>query len=243
MEPFCRRTPRVALAPHTHQAGDMPQTPRPPVDDQPLVDRERQALADLLDAVGPDAKTLCGGWSTRDLAAHLVLREGHPAAVGIVIPRLSGWTTAHQKKIAATPFAAIVERFRNGPPMVSPFRLPGVGSAANTFEYFVHHEDVRRAQRSWVPRVLAAPDQRTLWQHLSTRARLHIRNSPVPVRLQCDDFGAVSVGNTDLPSAVTLTGEPAELVLYVHGRRDESAVDVDGSAESVARWLQHSLAV
>lgn len=221
----------------------MPHADRTPTGDQSFAQRERAALSDLLDALGPDAKTLCGGWSTRDLAAHLVLREGHPAALGIVIPQLSGWASSQQTKIAATPFASIVDRFRHGPPTISPLRLPGVDSAANTFEHFVHHEDVRRAEPPWQSRDLSPGDQRLLWQHLSKRVRMYVRRSPVPVRLQCDDFGSVSVGNTDLGTAVTLTGEPAELVLYIHGRREQSHVDVDGSADSLARWSQHTLAV
>ena len=43
-----------------------------------FVQSERKALADLLAALGPDAPTLCTGWETRDLAAHIVLRERRP---------------------------------------------------------------------------------------------------------------------------------------------------------------------
>ena len=218
--------------------------PDEPADEpQSLAARERAALAHLLDLVGPDADTLCAGWSTRDLAAHLVLREGHPAALGIAIPQLSGWTASQQKRIAATPYASIVERFRLGPPLISPLRLPGAESAANTFEHFVHHEDVLRAQPSWQPRDLAANDQRDLWQHLTKRIRLYVRRSPVPVRLLGDGVGSVSVGNTDLPSAITLSGAPAELVLYLHGRRDHAHVEAEGSDESLASWRKHTLAV
>ena len=42
--------------------------------------RERAALVTTMRAVGPDAPTLCGDWTTRDLAAHLVLRERRPDA-------------------------------------------------------------------------------------------------------------------------------------------------------------------
>ena len=35
---------------------------------------ERAALVDLMAELGPDAPTLCTGWTTRDLAAHLVVR-------------------------------------------------------------------------------------------------------------------------------------------------------------------------
>ena len=34
--------------------------------------RERRALVETMRTVGPDAPTLCGDWTTRDLAAHLV---------------------------------------------------------------------------------------------------------------------------------------------------------------------------
>src|SRR5690606_1471098 len=40
--------------------------------------RERAALCDLLSRLGPDQPTLCEGWTTRDLAAHLLLRERRP---------------------------------------------------------------------------------------------------------------------------------------------------------------------
>jgi len=122
-------------------------------------------------------------------------------------------------------------------------RLPGADAAANTFEHFVHHEDVRRAGASWTVRELAEADQRNLWQHLTRRVRMYVRRSPVPVRLVAPDFGAISVGNTDEASAITLTGPPAELVLYLHGRREQAEVDVEGTDESVGRWRKHYLSV
>ncbi|HEX6919337.1 MAG TPA: maleylpyruvate isomerase family mycothiol-dependent enzyme, partial [Actinomycetes bacterium] len=52
---------------------------------------ERAALSDLLESLGPDAPTLCEGWDTRDLAAHLVVRERRmDAAPGIVLRPLAG---------------------------------------------------------------------------------------------------------------------------------------------------------
>lgn len=221
----------------------MPVTPAPPFERRSLADRERAELADLFDAVGPDAPTLCAGWLTRDLVAHLVVREGHPSAVGIVIPALSGWTARQQRRTAAGSYASIVERFRHGPPLVSPMRLPGAGNAANTFEHFVHHEDVLRAAPTWSARDLDSDDERTLWQHLTRRIRMYVRKSPVPVRFAAPRFGAISVGNTDQPSAVTVTGAPAELVMYVHGRRAQAAVDFEGPDESIQRWRKHSLRV
>src|ERR671916_591983 len=40
-----------------------------------IADAERRDLAGLFLRLGPDEPTLCGDWSTRELAAHLVLRE------------------------------------------------------------------------------------------------------------------------------------------------------------------------
>jgi hypothetical protein len=72
---------------------------------------------------------------------------------------------------------------------------------------------------------------------------MFIRKSPVPVRLDAPGFGAVSVGNTDDPTAITLSGAPSELVLYVHGRREQSDVTIEGAAESQRAWQRHTLSV
>ena len=51
-----------------------------------LARTERAALADLLAQLGPDEPTLCGDWTTRDLAAHLAIRERRPDALpGVAI--------------------------------------------------------------------------------------------------------------------------------------------------------------
>ena len=56
--------------------------------------------------------------------------------------------------MAEQDFTALVERVRNGPPRWSPMALPPLDRALNTLEYFVHHEDIRRAAPGWVPREL-----------------------------------------------------------------------------------------
>lgn len=57
------------------------------MDSRSLLRKERQALCDTLASLGPDAPTLCEGWTTADLAAHLMVREREPlAAAGIVLP-------------------------------------------------------------------------------------------------------------------------------------------------------------
>ncbi len=42
---------------------------------RPLDEREREELCDLFLELGPEAATLCEGWTSTDLAAHLVLQE------------------------------------------------------------------------------------------------------------------------------------------------------------------------
>jgi uncharacterized protein (TIGR03085 family) len=69
---------------------------------------ERKALADALQAAGPDAPTLCEGWQTRDLAAHLVLRERRPdAAAGILLKPLNGYNKKVQERLAAGDYAEL----------------------------------------------------------------------------------------------------------------------------------------
>ncbi|RQX24838.1 TIGR03085 family protein, partial [Micromonospora chalcea] len=67
---------------------------------------EREALADLMLELGPDAPTVNEGWTTRDLAAHLLVRERRPdAAGGILLPPLRGYGESVRRRIAAGPYA------------------------------------------------------------------------------------------------------------------------------------------
>ncbi|HYN97200.1 MAG TPA: TIGR03085 family metal-binding protein, partial [Pilimelia sp.] len=136
---------------------------------------ERRALADLLAAVGPDAPTLCEGWTARDLAAHLVVRERRPdAAAGLVLPPLRGWGDKVRAEQALTPYAEIVDRVRH-PPRWSPVSNPLTDEVANGLEFFIHHEDVRRAVPGWQPRRLPAEQEAVLWRRAKGVARLALR--------------------------------------------------------------------
>ena len=98
----------------------------------PIDERERLQLCDLLQELGPDAPTLCAGWTTSDMAAHLVLRE-----------HFRRWGDDARATEKAKGYSYLVSRLRAGPP--APWRVPGVRTLANGLEYFIHHEDVRRA--------------------------------------------------------------------------------------------------
>ena len=197
--------------------------------------QERQQLCELFLEVGPDAPTLCAGWTTRDLAAHLVIRESRPdAAIGIIVKPLAGHADAVQSKVARRPWAELVRDVRTGPPLLSPFRLPGAQGLADPFEFAIHHEDVRRARLGWTPRDLPAGEQDLLWHRLARAAKLLARTSPVGVALRRADTGELIVAQRAEPS-VTLIGEPLELLLRLYGRR-ECIVDVEGADDAVARF-------
>lgn len=196
---------------------------------------ERERLADLLAEAGPDAPTLCGGWLTRDLAAHLVVRERRPdAALGLVIPPLAGWTAKVERRYAAVPYPRLVEDFRSGPPRVSLFALPGADANANLIEYFVHAEDVRRAGDDWQSGPVSTDLAEALWKRLPALARFETgRKSPVRLILQHPDGRVVTTpGNGS--RAVRITGEPGELVLFAFGRGSRAAVRAEGEPADVA---------
>lgn len=194
---------------------------------------ERQALADLFDEVGPDSPTLCGQWTTRDLVAHLIVRERRPdAAGGILVPALAKRTEKVMGDVAAKPFHTLVETFRGGAPMWSPLGWPIVGDQANLFEFFVHHEDVRRALPDWEPRPDDATRDDALWKGLRLGGRLLFRRSPVGVVLR-------SAGRDDIVARkgdphVVLVGQPGEIALIAFGRSNDVArVVVEGAPDDI----------
>jgi uncharacterized protein (TIGR03085 family) len=196
--------------------------------------RERLLLADLLEASGPDAPTLCEGWTTRDLAAHLVVRERRPdAAGGIVIKPLAARLERVMDEMRAKPYEELIQLVRTGPPRFSPFSLKQVDEASNTVEFYVHTEDVRRAQPEWTPRELDAVFQDTLWSRLERMARVMGRGAPTGLVLRRPD-GQTAVAHRGTP-VVTVTGEPAELLLFAYGRQSAARVELDGDADAVAK--------
>jgi uncharacterized protein (TIGR03085 family) len=194
---------------------------------------ERAALSDLLTELGPDEPTLCTGWRTRDLAAHLVVRERRPdAAAGILLSSFAGYTQRVQDGYARRPWAELVELFRSGPPAFAPTRIPLVDKLVNSVELYVHHEDVRRAQPRWQPR---DPDRRrdaVTWAGVSRAGRLTLRRSPVGVVLRRPDGEETVVRRG--PNTVIITGEPGELLLFAFGR-DAVRVEFEGEQTAIAR--------
>ncbi|MER7665048.1 TIGR03085 family metal-binding protein [Streptomyces sp. NPDC096193] len=196
--------------------------------------RERLLLADLLEAAGPDAPTLCEGWTTRDLAAHVVVRERRAdAAGGIMIPLLRSRLERVMAEFTARPYDELIRLIRTGPPRMSPYGIKQVDEAANTVEFFVHAEDVRRAQPDWTPRTLDRVFEDALWARLEKVARLLGRKAPVGLVLRRPD-GQTAVAHRGTP-VVTVTGEPGELTVFAFGRQDAAQVELEGDKDAVAR--------
>jgi len=178
--------------------------------------RERAALVETMRAAGPDAPTLCEGWTTRDLAAHLVVRERRPdAAPGILIPQLAGYTDRVQRAAAESKdWESLLDQITAGPPLWSPLRP--LDPIANMDEMFIHHEDVRRAVSGWQPRTLDNQTQDGLRRALSLMARLTLGKVPARIRLQTPD--GTEVAAVGKGPELVVTGEIGELTMFVAGR-------------------------
>lgn len=202
---------------------------------------ERHALADLLSFLGPDAPTLNEGWTTRDLAAHLVIRERRPdAAGGILLRPLRAYSERVRLAVAAQPFPHLVDQVRNAP-LWSPLSNPLTDELVNVTEFFVHHEDVRRAQPDWCPRELSHGMQATLWNRIRTLARLRLRRFPAHLVVEAPGHGEVTTGTGGAP--VRLIGAPGELLLFLFGRQRASRVQLAGPANLTDRLRGADLGV
>jgi uncharacterized protein (TIGR03085 family) len=202
---------------------------------------ERAALADTMEAVGPDAPTLCTGWTARDLAAHLLLRERHPiAAAGIVVGPLAGFAERRQKAIANRDFADLLKELRN-PPVWSPTSNPLTDEAFNVLEMFIHHEDVRRAKPGWRPRAIDPGLSEAIWSVVRRTGRLALRRFPAAVVIEAPEHERVSAG-TGGPE-VTITGKPEELAIFLSGRQQAAEVALSGPDELVERLRSAKLGV
>ncbi|OCB53008.1 TIGR03085 family protein [Mycobacterium vulneris] len=196
-----------------------------------VAQRERAALVESMRAAGPDAPTLCEGWTARDLAAHLVVRERRlDAAPGILVPQLAGYTERVQQKVTeSTGWDDLVDQIAAGPPLYSPFKL--LDPLVNVAEMFIHNEDVRRAQPNWKPRELDSATVSALSRGIAAMARMTMGKSPARVALTTPAGKTLATVGSG-PEA-TVTGEPGELLLFAAGR-EPAQVTFSGDDTAVA---------
>jgi uncharacterized protein (TIGR03085 family) len=203
-----------------------------------LARRERFALADLLQNLGPDQPTLCAGWTTRDLAAHVVVRDRRPdATIGMLVPPLREHGERVRRAQAAKPYEVTLAELRT-PPRWSLVSNPLVEGLTNTGEFFIHHEDARRGQPDWAPRELDPGDAALLWRQARFSGRLMLGRLRLPVRVRAEGFGQFEIGTGAL---TTLTGPPGEVTLFLSGRQRAARVEVDGPDAERLRTAKLSL--
>jgi uncharacterized protein (TIGR03085 family) len=213
------------------------------MDDAPLDQREREELCDLFLELGPDAPTLCEGWTTADLAAHLVVRERDPRSTpGILRPqsRFGRTTERLMARKKAEGYPSVVARVRKGAPLV-PWRVPGLRTLLNLNEYVVHHEDVRRANGRG-PRTDRPDLDAAVWGMLRRGSKVMTRRIGGAGVVLRTPGGDVVVARRGEPVA-TLTGAPVELLLYLLGRRTAAEVELTGDPAAVSAVEHASLGI
>ncbi len=203
-----------------------------------LAQSERNRLCDTALVAGPDAPTLSGEWTVKDLLVHLIVRDSDPVgAPGILVPPLAFLTDLRSRSIGRRDFADLVERVRR-PALWAPARFPALNKALNTLEYFVHHEDIRRAQPGWAPRELTTSEQKQVWNAIGFAGRGLVRPTGVPVAIRWDETGVETTLRAG-EKPVMVTGDPGEITLFLFGRDQVTGLAFDGPEPHVAK-LRHA---
>jgi len=189
--------------------------------------RERAALCAALERVGPGAPTLCGGRTSGELAAYLLVQERRYliSLLGIAVPAVE---RAAERRMGRLPWLDMVELLRSGPGSWLTRRRPTDG--LEFLRLYVHHEDIRRAVPGWSPRPVELYRDDTLWHGAGKLGQLAYQRSPVGVVLQRPDgvTWPVRLG----PRPVTVRGEPGELVMHMC-RRPRASVRLAGDPADI----------
>lgn len=202
---------------------------------------ERSALAQTLLDKGPDAPTLCGDWTTRELAVHLWIRENKPLAqVKSMLPVGGDAVGAETEKALARPYEETVRKWAEGPQALSPWRI--LDPVANGVEHFVHHEDVLRGHLSPGDQVEERdlePEHRAyLHRAIKLTAGRAIR-ADRPVIIDPDGFSRIVINDKpgvspDGEAVVRISGGVGEIVMWLLGR-DVVNLTISGDDSSVER--------
>jgi uncharacterized protein (TIGR03085 family) len=192
---------------------------------------ERAALCDTFLEVGPDAPTLCSPWLTRDLAAHLVVRERRPDLVVTAhLPVVGERLEREQRQLATTTeWPELVDRVRSGPPAWHPTHIAAVDEAVNALEFFIHHEDVLRAVDPRVRRTVPEETVQGVWTALKRTAKLLFRKVDAGLVLAAPGYGRIAVRAPSRRGSVTVTAPPCELAMLGFGRAAHADYDARGS--------------
>ena len=197
-----------------------------------LDDVERVQLCDLMVSLGPEAATVLQPWTTRDLAAHLFLRENDAlAGPGLVVP--GPWAhlaERHRQDAASRDYLDLIAAIRAGPRGL--FRLGWFRRVPNLNELFVHHEDVRRANGGG-RRDFELTMNEALWSNVRFGAwYLTRRLRGVGLELHNELTGQTVNARRGM-TTVRINGEPGELLLYLFGRPAIAEVAFAGPTSAI----------
>jgi uncharacterized protein (TIGR03085 family) len=141
-----------------------------------------------------------------------------------------------QSALAGRDFGLLIEALRSGPPPGF-FRLGWVRRLPSLNEFFVHHEDLRRANGRG-PRALGRAMDEALWRNVRRAPWLLARRlSGAGLELQWAGTGRTVRARRGEPTA-RIAGPPGELLLYLFGRTGAAQVQVSGpgaAADAVRR--------
>lgn len=165
----------------------------------------RHDLVTVLERVGPGLPTLCEGWNTEHMLAHLILRETRPdIAAGVVLPPLSKRTEAKTEELAEElsdghAFSDGLATFEAARPLTR--RHDTADENVNYLEYIVHREDILRGSPEAVEmnsgRTADPEEQQKIWKALDRRAALMAKDYPDGLTLVgTDDQGAPRYGTS-----------------------------------------------
>ena len=179
--------------------------------------------------MGPDAPTLCEGWTAADLAAHVYVRERRPdAALGVLpLGPVSAYTNRVMASVLRTySYDELLRKVSEVSPIL---RVAHLDEAINVVEFFVHTEDVRRPNK--LP-LREMPDEfeRKIWSRMGRQARMSFRRAQARVRLVPTIGEPVEFGNGEV---VEVRGRPSELLLLAFNRKADAKVEYGGSSAAI----------
>lgn len=198
---------------------------------------EQDALTATLQAAGPEQDTLCEGWRTRHLAAHLYLRARKPWQL-LGLPGTVGVDELAAECTDPARYQQVIAEFAG--PMPWPWRATRTGALnelTNLVEYVVHHEDVRRAgEQALPPRSLPPEMTAAIWSKFARTSIGFYLAAPVGVLLMVP--GGPRLRARPGGDPVRVVGTPVEQALYAMGRREHARIELRGSTAQVERFTE-----
>ena len=194
---------------------------------------ERQGLVETLKALGPDAPTLCEGWMTKHLLAHLIMRETEPVNASGILLKGRQKQTQNRLEELSTHFESNLSKLLSGPPLWNPMRY--LDKWVNALEMLIHHEDVLRAQPNWQRRKFTDSETKELDFLLKIAPRFLVRGAKVVPTLV--------VGDLQTSGRIILRGDQVDLLLFLAGRQSASNVSIEGDELDVADFMKSSFGI